>query len=101
MLRRSDRWNVLDGAIVLVSVGEILATDLFLLLDDGSLPKLTFLRILRLLRVVRVLRLLRTWRGLYQVCAPAKEGGWLAGWLAGREGGRQAGRQAGRQKEKE
>ena len=63
----SDGWNALDGTIVVMSVSEIVATDLLMLLDDGAVPKLSFLRILRMLRIVRVLRLMRTWKGLYKI----------------------------------
>lgn len=56
----SDAWNMLDGTIVSLSIGEILIT----LLLSGSGINISFLRMLRLLRL---LRLLKAWPGLYKV----------------------------------
>ena len=57
----SDGWNCLDGVIVLESIVEILITDVLYVVADGSLPKLSFLRILRMF-YLRVLRLMRSGR---------------------------------------
>ena len=56
----SDRWNVLDGLIVLVSSTEMTVT---ILLDTDSLHLSAF----RLLRLLRLLKLLRAWPGLLHV----------------------------------
>merc|ERR1719271_2416994 len=56
----ADGWNVLDGTIVSLSIGEMLIT--VLLADTGI--NISFLRMLRLLRL---LRLMRAWPGLYQI----------------------------------
>jgi hypothetical protein len=45
----------------------VLATDVLVVMGDGTIPNLSFLRILRMLRILRVLRLLRSWRGLYTI----------------------------------
>ena len=65
----SDGWNCLDGTIVLMSLSEILVTQMLSSLADGSVPQMSFLRMLRLLRVARALRLMRSWQGLYSVVA--------------------------------
>ena len=59
----SDKWNMLDGTIVSLSIFEMIMTAL----ASGTGIKLSFLRMLRLLRVLRVLRLMRSWHGLYRV----------------------------------
>ena len=56
----SDGWNMLDGIIVSLSIGEMLIT--VLLADTGV--NISFLRMLRLLRL---LRLLKAWPGLYKI----------------------------------
>ena len=56
----SDGWNLLDGIIVSLSIGEMLIT--VLLADTGI--NISFLRMLRLLRL---LRLLKAWPGLYKI----------------------------------
>merc|ERR1719271_1267204 len=56
----ADGWNVLDGCIVSLSIGEMLIT--ILLADTGV--NISFLRMLRLLRL---LRLLKAWPGLYKI----------------------------------
>ena len=56
----SDSWNLLDGIIVSLSIGEMLIT--ILLADTGI--NISFLRMLRLLRL---LRLLKAWPGLYKI----------------------------------
>ena len=58
-----DRWNRLDGSIVIMSMVEMGLSALF----EASGVKLSFLRVLRILRVVRVLRLMRSWRGLHKI----------------------------------
>jgi hypothetical protein len=63
----SDNWNVLDGTIVLLSLFEILVTEVLTIFADGSVPQLSFLRMLRLLRIARALRLMRSWQGLYKI----------------------------------
>ena len=63
----ADRWNVLDGTIVSLSIGELLITDILSFLENGSVPNLSFLRILRMLRVMRMLRLMKSWKGLYRI----------------------------------
>ena len=55
-----DGWNMLDGVIVSLSIGEMLIT--ILLADTGI--NISFLRMLRLLRL---LRLLKAWPGLYKI----------------------------------
>lgn len=59
----SDKWNALDGTIVLISAMEMILE----IVASSSGIKLSFLRMLRLLRVLRVLRLMRSWHGLYRV----------------------------------
>jgi hypothetical protein len=54
----SDNWNVLDGTIVLLSLFEILVTEVLTVFADGEIPQLSFLRMLRLLRIARALRLI-------------------------------------------
>ena len=56
----SDQWNVIDGVIVNLSIGEMLIT--VLLADTGI--NISFLRMLRLLRL---LRLLKAWPGLFKI----------------------------------
>ena len=58
----SDGWNVLDGVIVSLSIGEILIVQVVALTDTGF--NISFLRMLRLLRL---LRLLKAWPGLYKI----------------------------------
>ena len=55
-----DRWNVLDGAIVSLSLAEQAATAAL----AGTAVNISFLRTLRLLRL---LRLLKAWPGLYKI----------------------------------
>ena len=62
----SDGWNMLDGTLVLLSLGEMI---LDALSGESAIPKLSFLRILRMLRVARMLKLMRTWKELYTVIA--------------------------------
>ena len=59
----SDGWNVLDGSIVIMSIGEIVTTIVF----AGEGANVSFLRIFRMLRLVRMLRLMRSWKGLYKI----------------------------------
>ena len=59
----ADRWNALDGSIVVISMVEMIAT----LLAAAGDVHLGFLRMLRMLRVLRVLRLMRSWTGLYRI----------------------------------
>ncbi len=59
-----NKWNKLDGAIVIMSAVELGATIAF----AGGGPNISFLRILRMLRVLRMLRLMRSWKGLYRIC---------------------------------
>jgi hypothetical protein len=56
----ADSWNVLDGAIVIMSICEMIIT--ILLADTGI--NISFLRMLRL---IRLLRLMKAWKGLYQI----------------------------------
>ena len=58
---------MLDGTIVLLSLFEILVTEVLTIFADGSVPQLSFLRMLRLLRIARALRLMRSWQGLYKI----------------------------------
>ena len=60
----ADNWNVLDGTIVLLSLFEILVTEVLTVFADGEIPQLSFLRMLRLLRIARALRLMKV-RGLH------------------------------------
>ena len=55
----ADNWNVLDGTIVLLSLFEILVTEVLTVFADGEIPQLSFLRMLRLLRIARALRLMK------------------------------------------
>ena len=59
----ADRWNVLDGTIVLMSIVEMMLDYLL----SGSGTNVMVLRMLRMLRVARMLRLMRSWRGLHQI----------------------------------
>ena len=59
----SDKWNALDGTIVLLSIFELVLTAL----SQGTGVKLSFLRMLRMLRILRLLKLMRSWRGLYKI----------------------------------
>ena len=59
----ADRWNVLDGSIVTLSIIEVIVVAL--LAGDGM--NISFLRVLRMLRVLRVLRLMKSWRGMYRI----------------------------------
>jgi voltage-dependent calcium channel L type alpha-1S len=56
----ADSWNLLDGVIVWLSIGEIMLT--MLLADTGL--NISFLRTLRLIRLAR---LLKAWPGLYTI----------------------------------
>ena len=58
----SDGWNMLDGAIVSISIFEMALTALL-----GDVVDLSTLRLLRMLRIMRILRLMRSWRGLYNI----------------------------------
>ena len=60
----ADRWNVLDGSIVMMSIVEMIVTSI--LAGMGGV-NLSYLRMLRMLRVMRILRLMRSWRGLYVI----------------------------------
>jgi hypothetical protein len=56
----SDRWNALDGSIVLATASEMLLSLVASALDLN----VSFLRMLRLLRVLRLLRLTKSFSGM-------------------------------------
>ena len=58
-----DRWNALDGCIVVMSLAEFLAEAI----SRSSGFNISFLRVLRLVRLLRVIRLMKTWKGLFKV----------------------------------
>lgn len=63
----ADKWNTLDGTLVLLSLPDIAASFLAARSDGVNLSYLRILRVLRMLRVLRILRLMRSWRGLYVI----------------------------------
>ena len=75
----ADRWNRLDGSIVLLSVVEMGALFMPAAVIVETMPAagenisadevqgLSFLRIVRLQRLLRLLRLLRTFKGLHRI----------------------------------
>ena len=67
----SNRWNALDGSIVLVSIFDVLVELQQALLGGGGMADWSStLRVFRMLRIVRALRLIRKWKGMYSViCA--------------------------------
>lgn len=74
-----DGWNLLDTAIVAISIGD----NLFVLAmgrTTGDLNKLTTLRLFRLARVVRVFRLLRVVKGLWKIVRGILHAVWTLIW---------------------
>ena len=59
----ADRWNQLDGLIVIMSIVELVVEAI---LTEGD-TNVMILRLLRMLRVTRMLRLMRSWKGLYKI----------------------------------
>ena len=66
-----NRWNVVDGVLVVLSVGEMIVRE-YALSHSGVLGTVaaaglsSLLRLLRLLRLVRALRVLREWKSMFR-----------------------------------
>lgn len=74
-----DGWNLLDTAIVAISIGDSLLV-LAMGRTTGDLNKLTTLRLFRLARVVRVFRLLRVVQGLWKIVRGILRAVWTLIW---------------------
>ena len=62
----SDRWNVLDGSLVSVSLVEIVL-GAFSSTGSSDSNLSSQLRMLRMLRIVRATRLLKSWKGMVKI----------------------------------